>query len=133
MADGDRGSALIGGIEYKLNENFTLDAKAGLGSNAYNRAGASLGFDNGYEIYGSYGDDPDGIDGVTSRGRKQLTLGQRMNFANGLQLYNEHQRSNGQFENGVTEVYGVDIGISEALRVGLSLQQSDLETNGQAL
>ena len=129
VADGDRGSALIGGIDYQVNEKLGLDFKAGIGSNAYNRAGATLGFDNGYQLYGSYGNDPDQL--LAGNGSRRITtIGQRKTFANGLQLYNEHQRSNGGFENGVTDVYGVDIGLSKAMRINVSLQQSELESNG---
>ncbi len=129
VADGDRGSALIGGVDYKVNENVGVDFKAGIGSNAYNRAGATLGFDNGYQLYGSYGNDPDQL--LSGNGSRRITtIGQRKTFGNGLQLYNEHQRSNGGFENGVTDVYGVDIGLSKALRVNFSLQQSELDSNG---
>ena len=58
-SDGDRGSALSGGIEFAATENFTFDMMSGVGAGAVSEFGGNYQLENGHELYASYMSDPD--------------------------------------------------------------------------
>ena len=127
VSEGDRGSALIGSIDYRINDQVALDIAAGLGDGAYGTAGATINLDNGYQLYGSYGIDPDS---TIDRQRNVTTIGQRLVLGNGAKLFNEHQWSKSESEDGVTNVFGIEYALNEYTSVSATLQRGELEFNG---
>jgi len=127
VSEGDRGSALMGSIDYRINDQIALDIGAGIGDGAYGTAGATINLDNGYQLYGSYGIDPDN---TIDRQRNVTTIGQRLVLGNGAKLFNEHQWSRSESEDGVTNVFGIDYPINDYFSVSATLQRGELEFAG---
>jgi len=127
VSEGDRGSALMGSIDYRINDQIALDIGAGLGDGAYGTAGATINLDNGYQLYGSYGIDPDS---TIDRQRNVTTIGQRLVLGNGAKLFNEHQWSRSESEDGVTNVFGIEYAVNDYTSVSATFQRGELEFNG---
>jgi len=127
VSEGDRGSALMGSIDYRINDQIALDIGAGLGDGAYGTAGATINLDNGYQLYGSYGIDPDS---TIDRQRNVTTIGQRLVLGNGAKLFNEHQWSRSESEDGVTNVFGIEYAINDYTSVSATFQRGELEFAG---
>ena len=86
-SEGDRGSALSGGIEYSPADRFGIKLKSGIGSGALTQFAGNYELDEGHELYGSYALDPD----RTFGDRNLLTLGQRRDMGNRLGIFTESQ------------------------------------------
>ena len=127
VSEGDRGSAVIGSIDYRINDQIALDIGAGFGDGAYGTAGATINLDNGYQLYGSYGIDPDS---TIDRQRNVTTIGQRLVLGNGAKLFNEHQWSKSESEDGVTNVFGIEYALNDYTSVSATFQRGELEFNG---
>ena len=127
VSEGDRGSALIGTVDYRINDQLALDIGAGLGDGAYGSAGATIDLDNGYQLYGSYGIDPDS---TIDRQRNVTTIGQRLVLGNGAKLFNEHQWTRSEAEDGITNVFGIDYALNEYTSLSATLQRGELEIGG---
>jgi len=127
VSEGDRGSALMGTVDYRINDQVALDVGAGLGNGAYGTAGATINLDNGYQLYGSYGIDPDR---TVDRQRNVTTIGQRLVLGNGAKLFNEHQWTRSEAEDGITNVFGIDYAVNEYTSLSATLQRGELEIAG---
>ena len=124
VSDGDRGSAIIGSADYRVSDNIVLDVGAGFGDGAYTTAGATVDLDNGYQVYGSYGIDPDS---TLDRQRHITTLGQRLAFGNGAKIYQEHQFTRGLSENGISNLFGLEYAVNEHLSLSTTYQTGEIE------
>ncbi len=127
VSTGDRGDALVANVDVALNDSLNLDFATGIGSGAHSNAGFALNLDDGQQIYGSFGVDPDSILG---RDRRVTTLGQRRRYGNGVMLYNEHQWIDARDENGATRTFGIDYDLANGWLARLSLQTGELEREG---
>ena len=127
-SEGDRGSAVVGTVDYRLSDQLALDIGAGFGDGAYGTAGATINLDNGYQLYGSYGIDPDS---TVNRQRNVTTIGQRLVLGNGSKLYHEHQWSRARDEDGVTNVFGLDYAVNEYTSISATVQRGELELAGE--
>ena len=124
VSDGDRGSAVIGSVDYRVSDNIVLDVGAGFGDGAYTTAGATVDLDNGYQVYGSYGIDPDS---TLDRQRHVTTLGQRLVFGNGAKIYQEHQFTRGLSENGTSNLFGLEYAVNKHLSLSTTYQTGEIE------
>jgi len=124
VSEGDRGSAILGSVDFRVSDNLVLDVGAGFGDGAYTTAGATIDLDNGYQVYGSYGVDPDS---TLDRQRNVTTLGQRLVFGNGAKIYQEHQFTRGLSENGVSNLFGLEYALNEHLSLSTTYQTGEIE------
>ncbi len=127
VSEGDRGSALIGSVDYRISDSLALDIGAGFGDGAYGTAGATINLDNGYQLYGSYGIDPDS---TIDRQRNVTTIGQRLALGNGSKLFHEHQWSRSDAEDGVTNVFGLEYFVNEYTSISGTIQKGELDFAG---
>ena len=103
-SDGDRGSALSGGIEYAPVENFTFDLMSGVGAGAVSEFGGNYRLANGHELYASYLSDPDRTFGDGD----MMTLGQRRDFGNRFGVYTESHFGENDRYAGANHSFGID-------------------------
>ena len=127
VSEGDRGSAVLGSVDYRVSDDLALDIGAGFGDGAYGTAGATINLDNGYQLYGSYGIDPDS---TLDRQRNVTTLGQRLVLGNGAKIFNEHQWTKSDSEDGVTNVFGIEYALNDYSSVSATIQRGELEFAG---
>ena len=103
-SDGDRGSALSGGIEYAPVENFSFDLMSGVGAGAVSEFGGNYRLANGHELYASYMSDPDRTFGDGDI----MTLGQRRDFGNRFGVYTESHFGENDRYAGANHSFGID-------------------------
>ena len=103
-SDGDRGSALSGGIEYSPAGRFGLKLKSGIGSGALTQFSGNYQLAEGHELYGSYALDPDRTFGE----RNLLTLGQRRDMGNRFGIFTESQMGDDDRYAGASHTFGLD-------------------------
>lgn len=103
-ADGDRGHALTGGLEYSPAEHLTLNMKGGVGPGAISQFSGNYQLAEGHELYGSYAVDPDRTFGE----RNLLTVGQRRDFGNRFGIFTESQFGKDDRYAGASHAFGVD-------------------------
>ena len=103
-ADGDRGHALTGGLEYSPAEQLTLNLQGGVGPGAISQFSGNYRLAEGHELYGSYAVDPDRTFGE----RNLLTLGQRRDFGNRFGIFTESQFGKDEQSAGASHAFGVD-------------------------
>ena len=127
MSEGDRGAALLGSVEYRVSDDLALDIGGGFGDGAYGTAGATINLDNGYQLYGSYGIDPDS---TIDRQRNVTTIGQRLVLGNGAKIFNEHQWTKSDSEDGVTNVFGIEYALNDWASISATVQRGEIEFAG---
>jgi len=123
IATGDRGDAVVAGIEYDVTPNLNISMDAGFGSGATTQIGTNFTTANGLELYGSYAVDPD----RTDSGESMFTFGSRKRYGNGLSLYTENQFGEGEEEQSVARTYGLDFDLTDQWRLSASIQTNDVE------
>ncbi len=123
VSSGDRGDAVMMGMEYAVTPNMNISLGAGFGSGAVNQVGTNYTTANGLELYGGYAADPD----RTDSGESMFTFGSRKRYGNGLSLYSESQFGDGDDEQSITRTYGLDFDVTEQWRLSASLQTNDIE------
>jgi len=123
IASGDRGDAVVAGIEYDITPNLNISMDAGFGSGATSQIGTNFTTASGLELYGSYAIDPD----RTDSGENMFTFGSRKRYANGLSLYSENQFGEGEDEQSVARTYGLDFDLTDQWRLSASIQTNDVE------
>jgi hypothetical protein len=126
VSDGDRGSALIGGVDYAVGNGLNLNLSGGVGSGAVSQFATRYAIGDGHELYGSYAVDPDRTDGA----RNLLTLGQRRAFGNSLDIFTESQFGKDDRYANVAHVFGMNFDGSDDWRYSASVQFSENETVG---
>ena len=104
VSDGDRGSAVIGGVQLGASDGLQLNLSGGLGSGATSQFGTRYSYGDGAEIYGSYAIDPDRTEGP----RDVVTLGQRRAFGNHTSIFSESQFGKGDQYSSTGHTFGVD-------------------------
>ncbi len=129
ISEGDRGTAMTGGLAYQFTDNVAVDVSGGVGDGAYGQAGARVNLDNGYQLYGSYGADPERSLGQS---RRVTTLGQRMKLANGIMLFNEHQWGHNAGPGASSDSIGMDVPLGQSMQLSMSLQNADFDVAGVA-
>ncbi len=125
LTTGDRGDAVVLGMEYDVTPNLNISLDAGFGSGGTSQIGTNYTTANGLELYGSYATDPD----RTDSGEELFTLGSRKNYGNGLSIYTENQFGEGEEEQSIARTYGLDFDLTEQWRLSASLQKNDVDTN----
>ena len=121
VSEGDRGSAVIGGVQLGGSDGLQFNLSGGLGSGAASQFGTRYSYGEGSEIYGSYAIDPDRTDGP----RDVVTLGQRRAFGNNLSIFSESQFGKSDQYSSTGHTFGVDYtGIQDWL-LSATLSQSD--------
>jgi len=126
LSDGDRGSAIVGGVDLAATGGLRVNAKSGFGSGAISQFGTSYSFGEGQELYGSYSVDPDRTLGA----RDLITLGQRRQFGNSTKIFTETQFGKDDIYSGASHVFGVDFSGIEDWLLSATLQRSDNENLG---
>jgi len=123
LASGDRGDAVVAGIEYDITPDLNISMDAGFGSGATSQIGTNFTTASGLELYGSYAIDPD----RTDSGENMFTFGSRKRYGNGLSLYSENQFGEGEEEQSVARTYGLDFDLTDKWRLSASVQTNDVE------
>ena len=126
LSDGDRGSAVVGGVDLAATGGLRVNAKSGFGSGAISQFGTSYSFGEGQELYGSYSIDPDRTLGA----RDLITLGQRRQFGNSTKIFTETQFGKDDIYSGASHVFGVDFSGIEDWLLSATIQRSDNENVG---
>ena len=127
-SDGDRGSAMIAGVDYATSSGLSFKLSGGVGSGAINQFATRYEIGEGHELYGSYAIDPD----RTDNSRNLLTLGQRRSFGNGIGLFTESQFGKDDRYASIGHVFGLDFEGNDDWRFNASLQRSENEGLGLA-
>jgi len=127
-SDGDRGSALVGGFDYALDNGLNFQASGGVGSGAISQFATRYAIGEGHELYGSYAVDPD----RTDLARNLLTLGQRRAFGNGIDLFAESQFGKDDQFASTGHVFGLEFEGKDDWRFNTSMQFSEIDNLGQA-
>ncbi len=122
-ADGDRGHALVGGLEYSPAEQLTLNMKGGVGPGAVSQFSGNYRLAEGHELYGSYAVDPDRTFGE----RNLMTLGQRRDFGNRFGIFTESQFGKDESYAGATHAFGVDYTTEQDWVLNALVQTADDE------
>ena len=125
-SDGDRGSAMIAGVDYATKSGLNFQLSGGVGSGAINQFATRYEIGEGHELYGSYAIDPD----RTDTSRNLLTLGQRRSFGNGIGLFTESQFGKDDRYASVGHVFGLDFEGVDDWRFNASMQKSENEGLG---
>ncbi len=123
LSTGDRGDAVVLGVEYDVTPNMNISLDAGFGSGATSQVGTNYTTANGLELYGSYATDPD----RTDSGESLYTFGSRKNYGNGLSIYSENQFGEGEEEQSIARTYGLDFDLTDQWRLSASMQKNDIE------
>jgi uncharacterized repeat protein (TIGR01451 family) len=123
LSTGDRGDAVVLGMEYDVTPNMNISLDAGFGSGATTQVGTNYTTANGLELYGSYAIDPD----RTDSGESMFTFGSRKRYGNGLSLYTENQFGEGEEQQSIARTYGLDFDLTEQWRLSASVQKNDIE------
>lgn len=126
LSDGDRGSAVVGGVDLAATGGLRINAKSGFGSGAISQFGTSYSFGEGQELYGTYSIDPDRTVGA----RDLITLGQRRQFGNSTKIFTETQFGKDDIYSGASHVFGVDFSGIEDWLLSATIQRSDNENLG---
>ncbi|NND70414.1 MAG: hypothetical protein HKN43_02440, partial [Rhodothermales bacterium] len=126
VSDGDRGSALIAGVDIATKGGMNFNVSGGVGSGAISQFSSQYELSDGHELYGSYAVDPDRTFGE----RNLLTLGQRRSFGNNLALFAESQFGKNDRYANVAHVFGLNFDGTENWRYSAALQFSENETQG---
>jgi len=121
VSDGDRGSAVIGGLQFAPSQALNLNLSGGFGSGATSSFGTTYSYGEGAEIYGSYAIDPDRTDGP----RDQLTLGQRRQFGNHTSIFTESQFGKGDQYSSTGHTFGIDYSGYQDWLLSATLTRSD--------
>lgn len=121
VSEGDRGSAVIGGLQFAPTQALNLNLSGGFGSGATSSFGTSYSYGEGAEIYGSYAVDPDRTDGP----RDQLTLGQRRQFGNHTSIFTESQFGKGDQYSSTGHTFGVSYSGYQDWLLSATLTSSD--------
>ncbi len=104
VADGDRGEALTGGVQYSPDDNSSFGLSSGVGPGAISQFSGNYRLAEGHELYGSYAVDPDRTFGE----RNLLTFGQRRDFGNRFGIFTESQFGKDDTYGGVSHAFGLD-------------------------
>ncbi len=126
LSDGDRGSAVTGGLEIAATNGLNLNIKGGFGSGAISEFGTRYSYGEGHEVYGSYAVDPDRTEGA----RDTLTLGQRRQWGNNTRVFTETQFGKDDIYASSAHVFGLDYSGIQDWLFTTTVQQSDNETLG---
>ncbi len=126
--DGDRGSALVGGLDFSPADRLDFNVKGGVGSGALNGFTGSYQLAEGHELYGSYTVDPDRTDGA----RELLTIGQRRDAGNRLGVFTESQFGKDDRYGGVNHAFGLDFDTDAGWVLSSLLQYSENDTDANA-
>ncbi len=127
-SDGDRGSALIAGVDYAVADGLNFNLSGGVGSGAISQFATRYAIGEGHELYGSYAVDQDRSDSA----RNLLTLGQRRVFGRGLGLFAESQFGKDDRYASVAHVFGLEFEGEDDWRFNASVQFSENEGLGLA-
>ena len=125
LTTGDRGDAVVLGMEYDVTPNMNISLDAGYGSGATTQVGTNYTTASGLELYGSYAVDPDRTDGFGND--STFTFGTRKNYANGLSIYSENQFGENEAEQNVARTFGLDFNVTEQWRLSASIQKNDVD------
>ena len=120
ISKGDRGSALLGGIDYALGSATVFNVSGGVGSGATTQFASRYQLAEGRELYGSYSVNPDRTDTESSL----LTFGQRQALGNRLALYGESRVGRMNREASTGHVFGLDYDLSNNLTLATTFQGS---------
>ena len=125
-SEGDRGDALVGGIDYVRENGTALNLSGGVGSGATTQFGSRYALSEGNELYGTYTVNPDRTDGA----RNMLTLGQRRQAGGSVDVFTETTfgRDDGYADS--AHVFGLDYQADQDWLISARLQASDLEREG---
>ena len=123
LSTGDRGDAVVLGMEYDVTPNLNISLDAGFGSGGTSQVGTNYTTASGLELYGSYATDPD----RTDSGEELFTFGTRKSYGNGLSIYSENQFGEGEDEQSIARTYGLDFDLTEQWRLSASVQKNDIE------
>ena len=104
VSDGDYGGALSGGVSYAPAQNFSFDARGGVGAGAVSGFGGNYQLENGHELYASYVSDPDRSFGDGD----MFTLGQRRDFGNRFGVYTESHFGENDYYAAANHSFGID-------------------------
>ena len=126
VSDGDRGSALVGGVEYARENGTAVNLSGGVGSGAMTQFGTRYALAEGNELYGTYTVNPDRTDGA----RNLTTLGQRSQLGESIEVFTETSfgRDDGYADS--AHVFGLDYQADQDWLVSGRLQRSDLKNEG---
>ncbi len=110
------------GVRARFTRKLFVRAEASAGDRGNSaRIGADYAQSDTRTMYGTYTlstDRTDGSQGV-------FTVGQRSSISNQLNVYTEHQFNNGDAQDGIAQVYGLDYALTKWTTVGLSIQSTD--------
>jgi outer membrane protein OmpA-like peptidoglycan-associated protein len=123
VSDGDRGSALIAGLDLSTVEGLDFNLSGGVGSGAISQFASRYSIAEGHELYGSYAVNPDRTEGA----RNLLTLGQRRAFGNRLAIFAESQFGKDKAYANVAHVFGLDFDGHDDWRFSASAQFSEID------
>ncbi|MDH3643894.1 MAG: hypothetical protein OES38_17440, partial [Gammaproteobacteria bacterium] len=124
VSDGDRGSAVVGGLNLVTGDNVDVSVSGGFGSGAISEFSTSYRVAEGHELYGSYAVDPDRSDGD----RSLLTLGQRRQLGHHLQVFSESQFGKDDRYADIAHVFGLGFDGLRDWSVSASVQLGEHDT-----
>ena len=132
LTSGDRGEGVVAGVEYAVTPSMNVSIAGGIGDGAATEIGTNYVTGNGLELYGSYAINPDGdSNGEYSDSGNIFTIGARKQYGNSLKLYTENQFRHADAEAGISHVFGLDYDFSEQFRISISMQDSEVESDGK--
>ncbi|HEY5647557.1 MAG TPA: hypothetical protein VIS76_16515, partial [Pseudomonadales bacterium] len=125
-SDGDRGSALIAGADYRVNERASFNVAGGVGSGALSRFAGRYELSEGHELFGTYTMDPDRTDGA----RNLVSVGQRRDLGDRTRIFTESQFGRGFGEHSNGHVGGIELDVADWV-LSTTVQASSVSRRGE--
>lgn len=126
LSDGDRGSAVMGAVDFAASSGLRMNVASGFGSGAVSQFSTRYSYGEGHELYGSYAVDPDRTEGP----RDMLTFGQRRQFGNHMRIFTETQFGKDDRYASTGHLFGMDYSGIQDWLLTATVQQSDNESLG---
>ena len=120
---GDRGHALLAGVDYSPSPASGFNVSSGVGSGAISQFSTRYTLFEGYELYGSYAVNPDRTEGE----RNMMTLGQRRDLGQRMKIFTESQFGHDDRQVSKGHVFGVEYDLAERWVVSSTVQASRVE------
>ncbi len=119
-SDGDRGEALVGGVDFTLDQRSSVNVSSGVGSGALTQFATKYQLTEGHELYGSYRVDPDRSDTE----RNMLTFGQRRDLGNRTRIFTESQFGKDPRQASTGHVFGLEYDAAQDWVLSSTVQHS---------
>ena len=123
ISDGDRGGALVAGLDFTRGPKAAFNLSSGVGPGALTQFSSRYELAEGNELYGTYTVDPDRTDGE----RTLMTLGQRRDLGRRLSVFNESQFGRDPRQASSGHVFGVNYELADNLTLATTLQASRVD------